>query len=147
MIHLVPYLSMDVVFPKVAKYLEKAINHEGCSSWTITSLYSACATRQAYLFVDDLIDPKNAGTVQFQIWGGRTVCYIMFLGGEGGMDWRKEMRQFRQFAHSMGVTQIYANVRDGLLRVFSHKRIVTLIEILEDEPDEQRPDGKNHNPV
>jgi hypothetical protein len=62
----------------------------------------------------------------------------MFLGGEGGMDWRKEMKHFRQFARSMGVTQIYANARDGLLRAFPHKRIVTLIEILEDGEDERR---------
>jgi hypothetical protein len=138
MIYLVPYLSVDAVFPKVAKYLKKAIDHGGVSAWTVPSLFSACATRQAYLFVDDLINPKNAATLQFPIWGERTVCYIMFLGGEGGMDWRDEMQHFRRFAQSMGVTQIYANVRDGLLPILPHKRVVTLIEILEDGEDERR---------
>lgn len=120
---------VDACFPLVAKHLDKAIRHNRCSSWTLPALYQACATRQAYLVIDDAANPKNALTFRFEQWDGETVCIIMFLGGEGGVNWAQAIEPIRQFCAELGVTRICGHLCDGWLRKFKTKRLATLCEI------------------
>lgn len=129
--YLVSHYGVDAIFPRVAGYLQKAIEHNRCSGWTTAALYQACSRREAFLFVDDIENPKNAMTLRFETWGGEPVCYIMFLGGEGGCDWVAAMPHIRKFAEALGAKRVCANLRDGWLRKFKAKRLASLCEIEE----------------
>jgi hypothetical protein len=132
MIYLVPPLSMDTVFPKAAPHLERAIKRGGHTTWTIPGLATACAVRQVYLFVDDLIDPKNACVGQFMPWHSGDVFFIMFIGGKGGLNWKEAIKDVWQFAKANRVNRIAGNGRDGWMRHVKCKKLATLIELIED---------------
>lgn len=128
---LVPYLSVDIIFPKVAHYLAPAIQHNECSRWTVDAVMQECVAGRMLLFVDDMLDPKNALTCQFQTWGGERVLYVSFMGGEGGANWREAFTHIRAFANRLGVKRICADLREGWHRHLKARRLVTLCEIEE----------------
>ena len=121
--------AVDIVFPKVAHWLEPAIMHNRCSEWTLDSVYGECVNGRMILFVDDMANPMNALVASFRTWGGERVFYIAFMGGAGGEDWPQAMEQMRNFANRFGVTRVTANLRDGWTRHFKVKRLATLCEI------------------
>lgn len=125
----VSHLAVDVIFPKVAPWLEAAISHNRCSEWTLDGVYAECAASRMVLFVDDMANPQNALVGRFTNWGGERVFYIAFMGGAGGEDWPQAMRQVREFAARFGVVRITANLRDGWLKYLKVKKLATLCEI------------------
>jgi hypothetical protein len=133
LIYLVPVGLIDQIYPKVSDHLVKAINHNRISGWTVGSLFGACRAGQTFLWVDDMIEPKNAATAQFVNWGGEEKLYVMFMAGEGNLDWLGELEHFFQFAEKHGVTDVVANVRDGWLPRLPHKRLATLVRLIRTE--------------
>lgn len=127
----VPQHLVDAYFPLVAGHLDKAIKHNRCSAWTIQGVYRACAMREAYLFVDDNENPKNALVGQFVHWDGEPVFYVMFMGGEGGADWPEAFKGIRQFAEQYGCKRIAASLRDGWFKHLKARKLATLCEIEE----------------
>lgn len=128
---LVSQYAVDVVFPKIAAHLDKAIKHERCSEWTLDSVYQECLAGRMFLFVDDMLDPHNALTCRFANWDGERVLYIAFMGGAGNADWRQAMKHIRTFATRFGVSRIAANARDGWAKHIKMRRLVSLYEIEE----------------
>lgn len=128
----VPQHLVDHYFPLVAPMLQKAMDRNNASGWTMPALYRACAMREAYLFVDSE-QPKNALVGRFEEWGGIPTFYIQFMGGEGGADWPQAMKEIRKFAGVYGVTRITAHVRDGWLKHFKVRKLSTLCEFIEDQ--------------
>lgn len=138
----VHHLATDVMWPKVQAYLEPAIAHNSCSGWFPDTLKQAIGAGQVILFVDDMVNPRNALTAQFQTWSrqdpitkrwfGDRVFYINFMGGEGGeIDWKEGLKHMREYGHKMGAVRVCFNARDGWFRKFDLKRLVTLCEIKE----------------
>lgn len=130
----VPQYAVAAIWPRIAPYLARAVEHNRASEWTIDSLGNACANGHVVLFVDDLTDPKHALTLQFRNWGGVPTCYIMFLGGEGkGYDWMARLPYIRAFAEAHGVKRLTANLRMGLWRrlasAFTIRPLAVLVEI------------------
>ena len=123
--------AVDTVFPKIARYLAPAIDHERCSEWTLDSVYQECIAGRMILFVDDMLEPKNALVGSFRVWGGERILYLAFMGGEGKADWRQAMKQIREFATKFGVSRITANARDGWAGHLKMRRLVSLYEIEE----------------
>lgn len=128
---LVHALSVDVIFPKVVRYLIPAIEHERCSEWTPDAIYQELLAGRQLLFVDDMHDPKNALVARFATWGGERVLYLAFCGGEGNADWRQAMRHIKQFAARYGVSRVTGHFRDGWSKHFKMRKLVTLYEIEE----------------
>jgi hypothetical protein len=124
-------LAVDTVFPKIARYLAQAIDHERCSEWTLDSVYQECIAGRMILFVDDMLDPKNALVGSFRVWGGERVFYLAFMGGEGKADWRQAMRHIKAFATGFGVSRVTAHLREGWTHYFKTRRLVALYEIEE----------------
>lgn len=124
-------LSVDVTFPKIARYLLPAIEHERCSEWTLDSVYQECVAGRMILFVDDHLDPKNALVARFVNWGGERVLYLAFMGGEGKADWRQAMKHIKMFAAGLGVSRVAAHLREGWTHYFKARRLVALYEIEE----------------
>ena len=125
----VSQFAVDILFPKVAHWLEPAISHNRCSEWTLDSVYAECVAGRMILFVDDMVNPQNALVGSFRIWGGERVFYIAFMGGAGGENWSEIIEHIKNFANRFGVTRITANLRDGWLKHFKVKRLATLCEI------------------
>lgn len=124
-------LAVDNLFPKIARYLAPAIDHERCSEWTLDSVYQECLAGRMILFVDDMLDPKNALVGSFRVWGGDRVFYLAFMGGEGKADWPQAMRHLKMFAASFGVSRVTAHFRDGWAKHFKMRRLISLYEIEE----------------
>jgi hypothetical protein len=124
-------LSVDVTFPKIARFLLPAIEHERCSEWTLDSVYQECLAGRMILFVDDHLDPKNALVARFVNWGGERVLYLAFMGGEGKADWRQAMKHIRTWAAGLGVSRVAAHLREGWTHYFKSRRLVALYEIEE----------------
>ena len=127
----VPREHVDAYFPVVAGYLEKAIKHNRCSSWTVRELWNACANGDVHLYVDDYKLPKNAICIQILTWDYEPVLYIALMGGEGGADWGEAFKHIREIATQNGIKRVVANLRDGWLKKFKTKRLATLCEIEE----------------
>ena len=125
----VSQFAVDVVFPKVAAWIEPAINHNRCSEWTLDAVYSECVAGRMILFVDDMTNPQNALVGKFAIWSGERVFYIAFMGGAGGENWPDAFQHIKAFARKFGVTRVAANLRDGWLNHFKVKKLTTLCEI------------------
>lgn len=121
--------AIDILFPKVAHWIEPAISHNRCSEWTLDGVYAELVAGRMILFVDDMNEPQNVLVASFRNWGGERVLYIAFMGGAGGENWPEAMEQMRNFAARFGVTRITANLRDGWLKHFKVKRLATLCEI------------------
>lgn len=132
MIYLVPPTMIDETFPKVSEYLRKAIYHQGYTTWDLPSLYAAATNRHVFLFVDDLIRPNNAMVLQFFNQKVGLVCYIAFVGGNGKLDWQKELKHVFEFARSMGAVDVTGSARMGWLRKIKHKKISVLVQLLEE---------------
>jgi hypothetical protein len=126
---LVSQFSVDIVFPKIAHYLQPAIEHNRCSEWTLDAVYSECVAGRMLLFVDDQINPKNALVARFATWGGERVFYIAFMGGEGGENWADVFQHIKSFALRYGVARVTANLRDGWMKFLKVKKLATLCEI------------------
>jgi hypothetical protein len=127
----VSQFAVDVVFPKVARFLLPAIEHERCSEWTLDSVYQECLAGRMILFVDDHLDPKNALVARFVNWGGERVLYLAFMGGEGKADWRQAMKHIRTWATGLGISRIAGHLRDGWAGHLKVRRLVSLYEIEE----------------
>lgn len=132
--YIVPQAMVVAIWPRVAPYLARAVDHNRASEWTIESLGQACANGHVLLLVDDICDPRHALTMQFRNWGGLPTCYIMFLGGEGrGYDWMARLPWIKEFAAAHGVNRLTANLRMGLWRklagVFTIRPLAVLVEI------------------
>lgn len=125
----VSQFAVDIVFPKIAPWIEPAISHNRCSEWTLDAVYGECVNGRMMLFVDDMQTPKNALVGKFSTWGGERVFYIAFMGGAGGENWPVAMRQIKEFAAKFGVTRVTANLRDGWMKHFKVKKLTTLCEI------------------
>ena len=128
---LVSQLAADITFPKIAHYLQPAIEHNQCSEWTLDTVYSECVAGRMLLFVDDMHNPKNCLVARFATWGGERVFYIAFMGGEGGKDWGDAFTHMRAFASRFGVNRVTANLREGWLKHLKVKKLAILCEIEE----------------
>lgn len=122
---------IDTVWPKVAHIIEPAINREQINHWTLPMLYQHIRKGEALLWLDKWPDPGNAMISTFQQWNGEPVAVIMYLAGDGGMDWPSMIRAFKVWAERCGAVRTYINGRKGWERVLG-ARIVSVQYVIED---------------
>lgn len=127
---IVPTRYLPNVFPKVAHHIQRAIDYGGVSEWDLESLYAALMAGHVFMWVDSPDDPKNALVVKFEQRGGIPGAYIMFLAGEGGMDWPSHLRELAaEWREQIGIERITGHLRKAWLRKFKARPLSTLYEI------------------
>ena len=127
---LVSHYAVDHVFPKCAPILAKALGTH--TAWTMGELFTLCSNRGAWLFVDDLNQPKDALVGRFETWGGKPVFHCIAMGGNGE-NWPDAMDTIADFASNFGVKAIAFGGRIGWQRVFKNARVTSQTYLLEYE--------------
>lgn len=117
---LVSHFAVDAVFPKAAPILAKALGTH--TAWTVAELATLCSNRGAWLFVDNIEQPKDACVGRFEVWGGQQVFHIIAMGGQGE-NWPDAMDTIKDFASTYGVRSIVFYGRIGWQRVFKDARV------------------------
>jgi len=122
MIHLVAHPYVDLVFPKVAPWLAKAVGK--FTSLTLPDLLSLCSARRAFLFIDHPEEPTNALVGQFDTRGGESVFVVLAMGGRGGENWPKLFDAVAEFAKTYGSKAVYWEGRKGWQRVIPKAKVI-----------------------
>lgn len=119
---LVSHYAVDEIFPKVAAYLHSALGtHIG---WTLPDLHSACSSRNALLFVDEVEHPKAVMVARFEVWGGEQVLNCIAMGGAGGENWPEAMAHIKRFAALYGARAVVFHGRKGWQRVLPEAEVI-----------------------
>ena len=119
---LVPIKNVDFYFPLMSGYLDKAIQHNRCTSWTIPELWMACRQGNVFMYVDDYQNPRNVMVVEFPIYANERVLYIALMGGEGGpdIDWDETMRNVHKIKELNGCERVISHLRGWLVQAFQN---------------------------
>lgn len=121
---------VDAYFAAVVPHVEKALRQNPYTEWDLPGLWQACATRQALLFVDDE-HARNAMVGRLVSYTHAKAFYIMFVGGEGGCDWRLGLAAIREAVKPFGVTEITCHPREGWAKLFELREVARLCVIEE----------------
>lgn len=130
---IVPPYAVEVVFPRVAKYLQKAISVNKMSGYTIAALRRQVLNNEVLLAVDSLLDPNNAVVFKLEEWQGEPTCYIQFLGGrgKGRTDWNDALQQLAEYARGYGYNRFVTHMRHGFTKKKLKYRPLAILAELE----------------
>ena len=115
-------LMVDVIFPKVAPYLAKALGDH--TAWTLQDLWSECRTGRALLFVDDIDNPQNALVARFETWGGSQVFHLLVMAGEGGGAWPQAIEAVNDWRRQYGCKRTVFSGRKGWERALRKADVI-----------------------
>ena len=122
--------AVELVYPRVASMLDKAIKHKNASSHTLNTVFSGLKHGDFILAVDSLFDPHNAMVFRIADYNGIPTCYIMFAGGEGGDGlWKKHWAELVEYCERLGVKRYVTHAREALLRIFETENIAYFVEL------------------
>lgn len=113
MIHLIPVLQVDSVWPQLAEGMERACNKARCN-WTAPELHQACRTGRYWLHVvtkEEAIVGGIVTAINETPWG-RTLDVIA-LCGSGLAGWASALRAY-PWLQEMKITRVVAEGRPGL---------------------------------
>jgi hypothetical protein len=128
-ISLIAQPFIDLVFPKVAGWLDKALGKH--SNMTVTRLYEMCRTGGGLLFVDVPEEPQNALVCQFDEHRGKRVLVVLAMGGKGGQNWNKLFDEVCSWAKAFGASEVIFEGRFGWQRVLPKVKPVKQTYVME----------------
>lgn len=117
---LVNHYHVDDVFNKVTDVIAKAVVGRN-TDWTIPQLFQMCSSRQAFLFVDDLVNPKAALICRFILWGTEYVLEVIAMASDVADDWLQALDEVKLFAKGLGVEKITFSGRIGWKKALKGK--------------------------
>ena len=122
--------AVELVYPRVAGLLDKAIKHKNASSHTLNTVFAGLKHGDYMLAVDSLFDPHNAMVFRIESYNGIPTCYIMFAGGAGGEGlWEKHWDELVEYCSLLGVKRYITHAREALLRIFDTETISHFVEL------------------
>ncbi|MGH7239986.1 MAG: hypothetical protein ACREHG_07960 [Candidatus Saccharimonadales bacterium] len=114
MIFQVPYWDIDNVWPKVAEFVQKALDKR--NEFSQADIIDACKRQQMQLW----IVPWNIAVVtQIQTMPRVRRCVLVLCGGNGLDETNKhELDAIKAWAKSLACTEMLIDGRDGWTRIY-----------------------------
>lgn len=131
-VSLIPKEVVDQVWGDVTGFIEGAADYTG-GRYTVDDAYSMVMNHDFLLWATfDKTGIKGAAVTNFILYPRKKVLHIMFLGGEGGMDWKdKYLKTMQFFAFDNQCDSIEASGRPGWAKILKHDGFTPLWQTFE----------------
>lgn len=114
MIKIIKTADVPNVWPRVAPFLQRAVDHQ--SDWTLGAVHDEVANGRMALWA---IDDTAAGVTQIQNFPRGRICVVFLCGGSGMNEWRQRWDEsVSNYARGLGCVALTIHGRVGWARVY-----------------------------
>ena len=113
MIFQVPYWDVAQVWPRVAAFVEKALDRQ--SEWRLADILEQLQAQRMQLWV---VPWRLALVTQLQTYPGARICMIVLCGGDGLAENKHLLDEIEAWARSLGCDEMRIQGRAGWQRVY-----------------------------